>query len=408
MNRVAKTVLPIIIILFGVLAAWQLMANSPKAQHKSAENLAPLVKTMKVSPQDVRIPIHTQGTVEPRTSISLAAEVSGKIVKTATQFAKGGFFRKGDVLLNIDPEEYQLAITRAEANVASAVQQLAKAEAEYKQKQEEYKNVSRDKVTDFALRKPEYEEAKAKLKAAKADLELAQLKLKRCEIRAPFDGRVTEKMADIGQYITPGMVVASLYSTDRAEIRLPITHAQTQLLDIAALTHRDVAQDALKVSIRGFYAGKQHQWQGSIVRTDAKIDDRNRLLYLIAQVDDPYGFNAVKNTQKNNEQSDNEQTEQQSDRSILAAGMFVKADIPGRMIKNIFVIPRTAIRDQNTVWLLDESLKLNIRSVNVIHRDDTSAYIDSGLQDGDVIVTSPLEAVVDGMQLRIANQSSAS
>lgn len=398
MQRTIKTLLPIFIILVGALAAWQLMANSPKVERKAVDIQAPLVKTMKVSPQDIRIPIHTQGTVEPRTSISLAAEVSGKIVKTATQFAKGGFFRKGDVLVNIDAEEYRLAITRAEATVASAIQQVAKTEAEYKQKQEEYKHVSPDKITDFALRKPEYEEARAKLKAAKADLELAQLKLSRCEIRAPFDGRVTEKMADVGQYITPGMVIAGLYSTDRAEIRLPITHSQTQLLDIATLTRRDVDQNALKVSIRGFYAGKQHQWQGTIVRTDAKLDDRNRLLYLIAQVDDPYGFNAAKMSEHNIAQ-----TEQQTERSILAAGMFVKADIPGRLIKNIFVIPRTAIRDQNTVWLLDESLKLTIRSVNVIHRDDANVYIDDGLRADEVIVTTPLEAVVDGMQLRIAS-----
>ena len=406
MNRTAKTVLPIIIILTGVLAAWQLMANSPKAQRKAVDIQAPLVKTMKLTSQDVRIPIHTQGTVEPRTSISLAAEVTGKIIKTSKQFAKGAFFKKGEVLVSIDPAEYQLAMTRAEATVASAVQQLAKAEAEYKQKVEEYKHVSREKVTDFALRKPEYEEAKAKLKAANADLELAQLKLKRCEIRAPFDGRVSEKMADIGQYITPGMVVAGLYATDRAEIRLPITHAQTQLLDIAALTREDAVQDTalepLKVTIHGFYAGKQHQWQGKIVRTDAKLDDRNRLLYLIAQVDDPYGFNAVNDNAQSSQQNAT-QADQQNERSILATGMFVKAEIPGRMIKSLFVIPRTAIRDQNTVWILDESLRLNIRSVNVIHRDDSHVYIDKGLQDGEVIVTSPLEAVVDGMQLRIAS-----
>lgn len=391
MHRTTKTVLPIIIIILGVGVAWQLMANSPKVKRSSVSSQAPMVKTVKVTPENIRIPVYTQGTVQPRTSISLAAEITGRIVKTSSQFASGGFFSKDEILVSIDPEEYKLAITRAEATVASARQQLARAEAEHKQKVEEYRNVSPNKVTDFALRKPEYEEAKARLKAAMADLQLAQLQLRRCEIRAPFDGRITEKFADTGQYITPGAVLAKLYAIDVAEIRLPISHSQTKLLDVSALTRKVIEEQAVPVTVRGFYAGRQHQWQGQIVRTDAKLDDLNRLLYLVAQVDNPYGIQA------------NIPGVDQPERSILAAGMFVKAEIPGRLLNDIFILPRTALHGQDTVWLLDESLRLYQRTVQVVHRDENKVYIDNGLQSGDTIITSPLDAVVDGMQLRTAS-----
>jgi RND family efflux transporter MFP subunit len=393
MHRRLKIFLPIVIILVGVLTAWQLMANSPKAQRKGVTIEAPLVQTMKVSPQDVRIPIMTQGTVTPRTSIALSAEISGRIIETSSSFAKGGFFRKGDVLLRIDPEEYKLAITRAEATLATAKQLLAQAKATYQQKQKEYSNVNPDKVSDFALRKPEYEEAKAKLKAAQADLQLARLNLSHCEIRAPFDGRISDIMADIGQYTMPGGVVAKLFAIDTVEIRLPVTQSQARLLNLSALSQTDIKPDNyLPVTLRGQYAGKEYQWQGNIVRTDATIDDRNRLLYLIAQVKDPYGMHEEKAMDGKTQHP-----------APLAAGMFVKAEIPGREMQNIFVLPRTAIHEQNTVWLLDEALKLHQRQVAIIHRDDTHAYITDGLQAGDTIIISPLDAVVDGMQLRVSN-----
>jgi len=170
MGRHSKVLIPAIIVFVGIAIAWLLLANSPKAKREATVSLPPLVKFIVIQPQDVRIPVFTQGTVKPRTSINLSAEVTGRIVEVSSVFSNGSFFKKGDVLLGINTSDYQLAITKAEALVASAKQQLARAEAEYKQKVQEYKGVSRAKVSDYALRKPQYEEAKAKLKSAGADL----------------------------------------------------------------------------------------------------------------------------------------------------------------------------------------------------------------------------------------------
>lgn len=387
MVRRNKVVLPILILGVGIAVAWMLMISSPKAQRKPVVSLPPLVQVEQVSAQNVRIPVFSQGTVRPRTSSNLSAEVTGRIIETSSRFANGAFFKKGDVLLRINPSDYELAITKAEALVASARQQLARAEAEYKQKLEEYKGIERSKITDYALRKPQYEEAKASLKAATADLDLAKVQLQRCVIRAPFDGRIVDKKADIGQYVTPGMMLANVYSTDVAEVRLPLSQSQINLLDLPTSASDSEEIEPAKAMLTAQSAGQPQSWESKIVRKEAIIDERNRLQYVVAQVADPYGLDTK--TIK---------------RAELTTGLFVEAKIEGRLIENVFVVPRKSIHNNNTVWILDQDKRLRIKSVDLIHRGEDKVYISQGLSNGDSVITSPLDAVIDGMQLRIDSE----
>lgn len=387
MVRRKKVVLPILILGVGIAVAWMLMISSPKAQRKPVVSLPPLVQVEQVSAQNVRIPVFSQGTVRPRTSSNLSAEVTGRIIETSSRFANGAFFKKGDVLLRINPSDYELAITKAEALVASARQQLARAEAEYKQKLEEYKGIERSKITDYALRKPQYEEAKASLKAATADLDLAKVQLQRCVIRAPFDGRIVDKKADIGQYVTPGMMLANVYSTDVAEVRLPLSQSQINLLDLPTSASDSEEIEPAKAMLTAQSAGQPQSWESKIVRKEAIIDERNRLQYVVAQVADPYGLDTK--TIK---------------RAELTTGLFVEAKIEGRLIENVFVVPRKSIHNNNTVWILDQDKRLKIKSVDLIHRGEDKVYISQGLSNGDSVITSPLDAVIDGMQLRIDSE----
>lgn len=382
MGRYLKVVLPVVIIVVGIIVARQLLVHSPKAQREAVVTQLPLVRTLQVQPQDVRIPVYTQGTVTPRTVSNLSAEVTGRIIQVATQYANGGFFKKGEILLSVNPSDYELAITKAEALVASAKQQLAQAEAEYKQKLEEYKGIDPGKVTDYALRKPQYEGAKASLKAARADLDLAKVQLARCQIRAPFDGRIIEKKADLGQYVAPGMVLASVYAIDVAEVRLPLSQAQIKFIDLPSagqdLTH------PIKVRLTGLSAGKEQSWVSQIVRSEAVIDERNRLHYVVAQVKDPYGMHA-----------------RDKAKPALTTGLFVEAEIEGRLLQGVYTLPRLAIHNTNTVWLLDKDARLEIRSIELIHRGEEKAYVSQGLNPGETVIISPLDAVVQGMQLRV-------
>jgi RND family efflux transporter MFP subunit len=390
MRRPIKIILPIVIFFTASSIAWQLLANNPKVKRERVAYRPPLVETLDARPQDLSIPIVTQGTIKPRTSIKLSGEVSGHIVATAAQFAAGAFFKKDDVLARIEAHDYELAITKAEALVASGRQQLTQAEAEYKQKLEEYRGVNRSQVSDYALRKPQYEEAAAKLKAAEADLELARLQLQRCEIRAPFDGRVIEKIGDIGQYVTPGATIATIYAIDFAEVRLPLSQAQANLLDLPPPYLENSASSGITVNLLGKSAGQNSIWEGEIVRTEALVDERNRLLYVVAQVRDPYGLRATQYGLKNN-------------KPPLAMGMFVQGEIQSRVIKDIYLLPNNAVHYKNTVWLMDENSRLQIRSVYVTHRDEQNAYISDGLNPGDTVIISALDAAVAGMRLSVTS-----
>jgi RND family efflux transporter MFP subunit len=398
MGRNYKLLLPAVIILAGLIVAWLLLLTSPKAKRESTASQPPLVKFIEVQPRDVRIPVFTQGTVKPRTSINLSAEVTGRIVEVSPAFSNGSFFKKDDVLLRINPSDYQLAITKAEALVASAKQQLARAEAEYRQKVQEYKGITRAKVSDYALRKPQYEEAKAKLKSAGADLDLAKVQLARCNIKAPFDGRVVSKKSDVGQYVMPGMVMAEVYSTDVAEVRLPLSPGQINLLDLPISNGIPSGERLVKVKLSGKAAGQLQTWSSELVRTEAVIDERNRLQYVVAQVKDPYLLKPDANAGP-----------------VLDTGLFVEAEIEGRLLTNVVVLPRLAIHNNNTVWVLNTKNRLNIRRVNLLHRGEYEAYVKQeetqgikipsqkydGISSGDRVITSPLDAVVEGMQLRI-------
>ncbi|WP_455198692.1 efflux RND transporter periplasmic adaptor subunit [Kaarinaea lacus] len=393
MVRSSKAILPVLIVITGIVVAWVLTINSPRAQRKAVPSLPPMVQVEDVFVQDVRIPVFSQGTVRPRTSTNLSAEVTGRIIEASPRFANGAFFKKGDVLLRINPSDYELAITKAEALVASARQQLARAEAEYKQKLEEYKGIDPAKITDYALRKPQYEEAKANLKSATADLDLAKVQLQRCVIRAPFDGRVVEKKSDIGQYVTPGMLLAQVYATDVAEVRLPLSQSQINLLDLPStadgLSDNNRRSKPVKAMLTGHAAGQVQTWESNIVRKEAVIDERNRLQYVVAQVKDPYGLNSGA-----------------GNKPELTTGLFVEAEIEGRLMEKVFVLPRQTIHNNNTVWILDNDNRLRIKTVDLLHRGEERVYISKGLNNGDTVILSPLDAVIDGMQLRTKSSPS--
>jgi len=389
MTGTIKIFFPVIILIVGASVAWQIFANGPKVKRLAVEVKPPLVEVLTALEQDIKIPVLTQGTVTPRTSIQLAAQVSGKITNVSSKFANGGFFKNNEVLLTVDKSEYRLAITKAKAIVARAKQQLAKAEVEFNQAKQEIESMGKKShsVTAYALKRPQLEEAKANLKAAQADLEIAKLQLKRCDIRASFDGRVLEKMVGVGQYIVPGQNLAHLYAVDIAEVRLPISETQAGLLDIP-YSYQDVKQDKSgpMVNFQGKFAGRIYSWQGEVVRTEAGIDEKNRLLYLVAQVLNPY-----------------DQDLAQPERPPLSMGMFVQAEIEGRQFSETYVVPRSALHGNNIVWLLNKESRLELLKVSVLFRGPDHVYINGGIKNGDSIIISPLDAVVDGMLLRVAD-----
>jgi RND family efflux transporter MFP subunit len=313
--------------------------------------------------------------------------VAGQIVDVAPAFVSGGFFLKGDVLLRIDPRNYESAVKRASAGVAQARTQVATENALAGYAYEDWKRLrdvdttSRE-ASDLTLRKPQLQEALAALEAREADLQMAREDLNRTIIRAPYDGMVREKIADIGQYVNVGSQLARTFAVDRVEIRLPISQQDLQFLDLKGLSEGE----RLPVTLSAAIGSQRHEWHARIVRSEGVFDSASRVLYVVAQVEDPYDL-------------------AESGREPLRVGTFVTAEIGGNAGGELFAIPRHALSGGDTVWIVDEQLQIQPRAVRIVRSDEDHAYVSEGLADGERYATTPIDQPLPGMQVRINDRN---
>lgn len=387
MNKKLKFFLPIIIIAIGLIGAFVMIKSRPKIQAKPVTFPAPLVRASIIKLQNFQLTVKSQGTVSPRTESELFSQVSGQVIEVSPQFAPGGFFERGEVLVKADPRDYELALSRWKAQIAQAELRLAQEEEEASIAQEEWKRLGKkEQANPLVLREPQLAEAKASLKGAQASLKQAELNLQRTQIRAPFNGRVRSKKVDLGQYVSPGVALATIYAVDYAEVRLPVPDNEMGYLD-CCLDYRSKNPATLNidVTLKANYAGRDYRWSGKIVRVEGEIDPLSHMITLVARVEDPYG------------------RDQRSDRPPLAVGLFVEAEIKGKLVRDVAVIPRSALRGTESVLVIDDENKLHFRIVELLRKDSETVIISSGLEQGERICISPLEAVVEGMKVRVLN-----
>jgi len=302
----------------------------------------------------------------------------------APSFETGGFFEKDTTLVWIDPSDYVAAAATAEADLARAQLNLEKEKAEAEQAIEDWRNLGRGQPSDLVLRKPQLAEARAMVAAAHSALELAKLNLERTEVKAPYAGKIREKYVDVGQSVQRAASLASIYAVDYAEIRLPISDREAGLIDIPlAYRGETVIEEKPSVLLKFQFGGQPYTWEGVIDRVEDAIDTRSRLIYLVAQVADPYSRGST------------------PDRPPLRVGLFVEAEIQGIKVENAFTIPRLALIEKDTVLIIGTDSKLRSRKVTVIQSDENSAVITSGLEPGERICISPVEFVIEGMPVSI-------
>jgi RND family efflux transporter MFP subunit len=321
----------------------------------------------------VLLSVQTQGEARPRTEIDLVPQVGGKIVYVSPNFIEGGIFKRGETLVRIDPADYNVAVIRAEAQVAQAEQVLAREIAEGEIARQDYEELGRGEPSPLALRLPQRQQAEAALTAARADLENAKLQLTRTSVVAPFSGRVRSKASDVGQFVNPGARLGQIFSTDIIEVRLPLTDDNLSKLDLPLAYVADSRETAPVVTLSTVIAGQYQEWDARIMRTDAAYDTQTRALFAIAEVQDPYGDGASQNGVP------------------LAPGLFVDAAISGRRLDNVIVIPRDGLRVGDEVYVVNDKGKASIRSVSVLDASPSRAVLRSGVEAGELVVLSPME-----------------
>ncbi|MCR9261856.1 MAG: efflux RND transporter periplasmic adaptor subunit [Pseudomonadaceae bacterium] len=383
MKRWAKIALPILILGLSVVGAIAMFAARPEPQFNAPEPPSLLVQVETISAQPITYEVRSQGTVSPRTQTTMVAEASGQIVEVSPSFVSGGFFSKGDVLIRIDPRNYASAVKRASAEVAKAATQLQTETALAGYAAEDFERLRRlnpdqGPATELALRKPQLRQAMAELQSAEAALEKAQGDLDRTVIRAPYDGLVREKLADVGQYVNSGSQLGVTFAVDIAEVRLPVTQHDLQYLDIGKLR----LNSPIEVELTAELGDTNFNWRGEVRRSEGVFDTTNRVLYLVAQIEDPYDLDG-------------------DGQAPLLMGTFVSARIVGRYAGELMLVPRHSLQRGNTLWMLDEEQRIYPREVEVVRRDKDFVYIQSGVEGGELYVVTPIDQPLPGMKVRL-------
>jgi len=358
-----------------------------KADPKPSERKLPSVRVVTAKPGSHTFQIQSQGTALPRTSIRLVSEVSGRVVSVSNKFDAGQVFKKDNVLLTIDSRDYELALAQAEASVAQADLRLQMEEKEAAVVRREWRLLNQGKPAGLQAREPQLAQARAALAAAKASKETSQRNVERCEIRAPFDGMVAKANVRPGQFVSLSTPLGEIFSTDVAEVRLPLPLGDLDFIELPD-TGKTVALDqAQKVTLASKNGGQTLEWQGRIVRSEETIDPVNRMVYVVARVDDPYRL-------------------AKQDGPTLRRGTFVKATITGRTQENVVSLERTALRGKDEVWVAKDG-KLTFRTVEVVYTDKDKVVLSEGLQSGEKVITSLLAGVINGMGIEIQIDSLA-
>lgn len=377
------------VLLVGGGLAYFLLVGKPAPEPQAPPEVQPpTVDVVTVQPRMRSLSVETQGTVRPLREINLVSQVSGRVESVTGRFAEGEFFVAGEELLKLEDVDYQFAIARAESQVAAAKQRVAEEKGRALQAKREWRDLGSEQANALFLRKPQLASAEAAMRAAEADLGAARLDLDRTSIKVPFNGRISEKYVDLGQYVAPGAAIAKVYDTDRVQVRLPLTDRQVALLHLP-LNYADVELDedtGAAVMLRARFANETWEWQGRIVRTDANIDVNSRVVYAVAEITRPFA------------------RVEGSERPPLAPGLFVNATISGRELPGVSVVPRSALRTDGTVMLVDRNQLAREQPVRVLYSSADRAWL-QGLETGSRVIVRENTVTVAGMEVTVNNVS---
>ncbi|MFH1067966.1 MAG: efflux RND transporter periplasmic adaptor subunit [bacterium] len=330
-----------------------------------------------VQKKDVTLKVSTRGVAQASRGAALVAEITGRVASLSPSLEEGGFFEKDDVLIQLDSRDYELAEIKAKAELAQAEAVLSREEAESEQAGKDWKKIGEGEAPPLVMRAPQLEAAKAALAAAQGAFQKARNDSDRAIIRAPFAGRVKTKKVAPGQYVAVGTTLAEIDPVDYAEIQLPLSDDQLSFLNLPMGYLGDsMLEVGPTVTLRATFAGKEHFWQGRIVRTEGTPSPANRLFYVVARVENPY--DRVNKT------------------APLLAGMSVEADISGKTLKDVAELPRTALQEKDIIYVVDAENKVQARHIQIVAIKADALFVQSGLEEGERVIIAPMNQQIVG------------
>ena len=369
-----KKYYPILLIMAGTMIFFILLISKPKSTPEPLQIIKPMVEVEKVYLEDMTVIVQSQGFMSPETESQIYPEISGEIIDI---FIKDGTaFDKGDILLQIDPIDYELALKSAESNLAQAKLQLIIERAESELARKEWNKIGEGEASELTLRTPQLNKAIAVVEAAEALLQQSKRNLDKTQIKAPYDGIVRKKNADKGTVVVPGYLIASIYAKDYFEVKLPIPDRELAYIDIPFDGRKISANKQPNVVLRSSFGGETLVWNGKIVRMEADLDMKSRMATLVARVENPY-----------------------KNKIPLTVGQYVDAEIYGKRYKNIFSVSRDLIYQQDNIIIIASDSTIEIRKINILKTENKNVLIDNGIKNGELLCLTNLDVLYNGMSV---------
>ena len=382
-----RVLLPIAILVGCVLFAGFLYMTPAQVSETSPEVIPVAVRVAQVELDSVRLIVESQGKVQAAQLANLSAPVAGPIEWISPAMQAGGYVEAGQVLLRLETSDYETARARSRAAMQQAQAEVNHANTDLERMKELTKQrLASDSQLQDAIRTADVNAAR--LADALASFRQTELDLERAEIKAPFNAIIETREVELGQYVNRAQSVAILYGADEVEVRLPLAIRQLGYLDIPLGTRGELVGNAAPdVLLTGFYGGEEHHWQGKLVRTEATIDPNSNTVQAIIRVQQPVA-------------GDTKLSRLSTEQIPLPIGLFVQANIVGKEAEDMIALPRSVIRNNSQVLVVDAENKMYFRDVEIFRLEEDRVLISGGLLVGEYICTSPIQAVVNGMSVQ--------
>ncbi|WP_019600927.1 efflux RND transporter periplasmic adaptor subunit [Teredinibacter turnerae] len=377
--RVPRAVLPFVVLIAAIALFAVFMAFKKAPEKKEDKQEAPFVSVERIELHPMTLTVTSQGLVKAKYETDLLAQVSGEIVKVAPGFVRGGLVKKGDLLAQIDPFNYEVKLQQARANLASARASFILERAQGKVAEAEWEKITSAEPSDLGLRKPQQEQALAAVKAAEAGVKQASKDLERTKIIAPFDALIAGRSVSPGTFVNIGTSIGRVMDVSKAEVRLPVPSNELEFLEGDGLQ--------APVELSATLGNQAYRWNATIARDEGVVDDNSRMFYLVAEISDPYNLHS------------------NSKQKRLPFGTYVTAEITGRQLASAAEVPRSLLRDDKIALFSND--KLAYTTVEVVRHQGKSSIVTAGLNNGDMMITSSLQYPIEGMSLALEKDAAA-
>lgn len=382
-NRRLFGIIIVAVLVSAVIISQLLLVTAPRAERQPPERQARLVEAQTLQPSDQRVWISAYGQVEASQRINLAAQVAGRVTELSPSFVPGQRVRAGQILLQIDPADYQVAVDNAEANLAAAQAALTQERGSQAVARGDFAALDM-KVDDseraLMLREPQLRAAEAQVRSADAALAQARLNLQRCTLRAPLDSLVLSRSIGVGAQISgANMTLGELAAADPFWVMLLVAVDELRWIELPG-----DGRAGSEVLITDVSQPQTPPWKGRAIQLLDAVESQGRRARLLVEVDPEASDSGAR----------------------LLLGSYVQARIAGRELQQVYPLD-SAWLDGASVWTVREG-RLQSVTVEVLHRDESIALVQGGLNPGEKIVTSRLSSAVDGMRVRTADEAAPS